>query len=78
MNLNCFQDCSNEEIRAEASTYLIQIQPTLLHFLADEYDDTCSTVFPLLQIILARVSVKLFPPVFFQLTLEYSINATVK
>lgn len=47
-------DCPNEEIRAEASTYFIQIQPTLLHFLADEYDDTCSTVFPLLQIILAR------------------------
>ncbi|KAF8968103.1 armadillo-type protein [Flammula alnicola] len=46
-------ECSNDEIRAEASTYLLQIQPVMLHFLADEYDDTCSTVFPLLHIILA-------------------------
>ncbi|KAF8910650.1 ARM repeat-containing protein [Gymnopilus junonius] len=46
------EDCSNEEIRSEASTYLVQIQPVMLHFLADEYDDTCSTVFPLLQLIL--------------------------
>ncbi|KDR76202.1 hypothetical protein GALMADRAFT_247461 [Galerina marginata CBS 339.88] len=45
-------ECSNEEIRAEASTYLVQIQPVMLHFLADEYDDTCSTVFPLLNLIL--------------------------
>jgi exportin-T len=28
----------------------------MLHFLADEYDDTCSTVFPLLNIILSGVS----------------------
>jgi len=60
--LNYLQDCPNEEIRAEASAYLIQIQPTLLHFLADEYDDTCSTVFPLLQIILARVGFELVAP----------------
>ncbi|KAF8808727.1 ARM repeat-containing protein [Phlegmacium glaucopus] len=45
-------DCPNEEIRAEASTYLDQIKPVVLHFLADEYDDTCSTVFPLLHLIL--------------------------
>jgi len=49
------QDCPNEEIRAEASTYLDQIKPVVLHFLADEYDDTCSTVFTLLQLILTSV-----------------------
>ncbi|KAF8149977.1 ARM repeat-containing protein [Crassisporium funariophilum] len=46
------EECSNEEVRAEASTYLVQIQPVVLHFLSDEYDDTCSTVFPLLHLIL--------------------------
>ncbi|KAF9477931.1 ARM repeat-containing protein [Pholiota conissans] len=46
-------ECTNEDIRAEASNYLLQIQPAMLHFLADEYDDTCSTVFPLLNIILS-------------------------
>ena len=54
------QDCPNEEIRAEASTYLVQIKPVVLHFLADEYDDTCSTVFPLLHLILNSVSCILF------------------
>jgi exportin-T len=54
------QDCPNEEIRAEASTYLVQIKPVVLHFLADEYDDTCSTVFPLLHLILTSVSRILF------------------
>ncbi|PPQ69074.1 hypothetical protein CVT26_003549 [Gymnopilus dilepis] len=46
------EECPNDEVRTEASTYLVQIQPVMLHFLADEYDDTCSTVFPLLQLIL--------------------------
>ena len=55
-----FQDCANEEIQAEASTYLLQIKPVVLHFLADEYDDTCSTVFPLLHLILTSVSSFLF------------------
>ena len=50
------QDCPSEEIQAEATTYLVQIKPVLLHFLADEYDDTCSTVFPLLHLILSSVS----------------------
>ena len=50
------QDCPSEEIQAEATTYLVQIKPVLLHFLADEYDDTCSTVFPLLHLILNSVS----------------------
>lgn len=28
----------------------------MLRFMADEYDDTCSTIFPLLQSILGSVS----------------------
>ena len=35
---------------------LNQILPVLLRFMADRYDDTCSTVFPLLQTILSGVS----------------------
>ncbi len=54
------QECSNEEIRTEATNYLLQIQPAMLRFLADDYDDTCSTVFPLLQVILAGVSSSCF------------------
>ena len=50
------KDCQNEEICAEASTSLAQILPVMLRFMADEYDDTCSTVFPLLQTILSGVS----------------------
>ncbi|KAF8227304.1 ARM repeat-containing protein [Tricholoma matsutake] len=46
-------DCPHEAIRSEASTYLTQIQPVMLRFLADPYDDTCSTVFPFLQVILS-------------------------
>ncbi|KAF8896374.1 armadillo-type protein [Infundibulicybe gibba] len=45
-------DCPNEDVRSEASVYLTQILPVMLRFLADEYDDTSSTVFPLLQVIL--------------------------
>ncbi|EKM58374.1 uncharacterized protein PHACADRAFT_117257 [Phanerochaete carnosa HHB-10118-sp] len=41
-----------EDIRAEASQLLSQCLPVLLRFMADEYDDTCSTVFPFLQAIL--------------------------
>ena len=58
------QDCPSEEIQAEATTYLVQIKPVLLHFLADEYDDTCSTVFPLLHLILNSVSRILLLPFF--------------
>lgn len=54
--IRAHQECSNEEIRTEATNYLLQIQPAMLRFLADDYDDTCSTVFPLLQVILAGVS----------------------
>ncbi|KAF5382216.1 hypothetical protein D9615_004331 [Tricholomella constricta] len=45
-------DCPNEDIRAEASKLMAQLLPVMLRFLADAYDDTCSTVFPLLQVIL--------------------------
>ena len=43
-------------MRSEALKYIIQILPVLLRFLADEYDDTCSTVFPFLQTVLTGVS----------------------
>ncbi|KAF8071976.1 armadillo-type protein [Lyophyllum atratum] len=46
-------DCPDEGVRSEASTHMTQLLPVMLRFLADPYDDTCSTVFPLLQIILS-------------------------
>ncbi|KAI0049750.1 KapM protein [Auriscalpium vulgare] len=42
-----------EEICSEASALLQQILPVMLRFMADEYDDTCSTIFPMLQTVLA-------------------------
>ncbi|KAM6504507.1 Armadillo-type fold [Amanita muscaria] len=45
-------DSPTEDVRSEATAQLEQIQPVMLQFLADEYDDTCNTVFPLLQSIL--------------------------
>ena len=50
------QDCPIEDIRSEATIYLEQVLPVILRFLADEYDDTSSTVFPFLQGILTSVS----------------------
>lgn len=50
------QEAPDEGIRAEANRLLEQILPTMLRFMADEYDDTSSTVFPLLQALLASVS----------------------
>lgn len=35
---------------------MTQLLPVMLRFLADPYDDTCSTVFPMLQVILSGVS----------------------
>lgn len=49
------QECSDDVIRSEASQLLAQILPVMLCFMADEYDDTCSTVFPTLQTILSSV-----------------------
>ncbi|CAL1716709.1 unnamed protein product [Somion occarium] len=43
-----------EDVRNEALQMLNQILPVMLRFMADEYDDTCSTVFPLLQNLLGR------------------------
>ncbi|RDX57282.1 ARM repeat-containing protein [Lentinus brumalis] len=45
-------DCPDQSVREEAAQLLGQILPVMLRILADEYDDTCSTVFPLLQTIL--------------------------
>ncbi|KAF8656825.1 hypothetical protein AX16_002373 [Volvariella volvacea WC 439] len=47
------EEPQSAEIRQEASNYLVQIQPVMLRFMKDEYDDTCNTVFPLLQHVLA-------------------------
>lgn len=45
-----------EEIRNEATSYLEQILPVMLRFMEDDYDDTASTVFPMLQVVLAMAS----------------------
>lgn len=45
-----------EEIRNEATSYLEQILPVMLRFMEDDYDDTASTVFPMLQVVLALAS----------------------
>jgi hypothetical protein len=34
----------------------------MLRFLADPYDDTCSTVFPFLQVILSSVRILRYTP----------------
>lgn len=46
-------DCSDGEISCEASKLMTQLLPILLRFLADPYDDTSSTVFLSLQVILS-------------------------
>ncbi|KAI0067464.1 ARM repeat-containing protein [Artomyces pyxidatus] len=46
-------DSPTEDIRSEATSLLQQTLPVMLHFMADEYDDTCSTIFPMLQTVLA-------------------------
>lgn len=46
------EDCPKPEVVAEANQHLNQILPVMLRFMADEYDDTCSTIFPLLQTVL--------------------------
>ena len=49
------QEALLEDIKQEATQLLNQVLPIMLRFMADEYDDTCSTVFPLLQNILLGV-----------------------
>ncbi|KAL6302369.1 ARM repeat-containing protein [Sparassis latifolia] len=46
-------ECPNADVRSEASRLLHQILPVMLRFMADAYDDTCSTIFTLLQTILS-------------------------
>ncbi|KAG9225031.1 hypothetical protein CCMSSC00406_0001818 [Pleurotus cornucopiae] len=46
-------DCSDQAIRTEATQYLNQILPVVLRFMADEYDDTSSTIFTLLHTVLS-------------------------
>ncbi|KAJ7593086.1 armadillo-type protein [Mycena floridula] len=46
-------ESQDESIRAEASSYLNQLLPVMLRFMSDEYDDTSSTIFALLQTILS-------------------------
>lgn len=46
-----------EDVKNEATRLLNQALPILLRFMADEYDDTCSTIFPFLQTVLGSVCV---------------------
>ncbi|KAJ6505980.1 armadillo-type protein [Mycena vulgaris] len=50
--LKLVEDATSEDITSEASILLAQILPVLLRFMADDYDDTCTTIFPFLQTIL--------------------------
>ncbi|KAG1747210.1 armadillo-type protein [Suillus paluster] len=55
LELSKLTDVESEkpEVAAEAARLLEQILPVMLRFMSDKYDDTCSTVFPLLQAVLA-------------------------
>lgn len=57
--LTLYQENANEKISSEASGMLTHILPVMLQFMADEYDDTCSTIFPLLSNLLSGVSTPL-------------------
>ncbi|KAJ8515674.1 hypothetical protein ONZ45_g6962 [Pleurotus djamor] len=46
-------ECTDQTIRSEASELLNQILPVMLRFMADEYDDTSSTIFTLLHTVLS-------------------------
>ncbi|THH18865.1 hypothetical protein EUX98_g8885 [Antrodiella citrinella] len=46
------EESTTDDVRNDANQLLSQILPVLLRFMADEYDDTCSTIFPLLQNVL--------------------------
>ena len=52
---------ATDAVKAETNSYLEQILPVTLRFMADEYDDTCNTVFPFLQALLTNVSLFLPP-----------------
>ena len=55
-DLNLIQSNASDDVKREAATMLSEIRPTTLRFLADPYDDTTSTIFPLLSSILGTVS----------------------
>lgn len=44
---------ASDAVKAEATSYLQQILPVTLRFMADDYDDTCNTIFPFLQALLS-------------------------
>ncbi|XP_006459374.1 hypothetical protein AGABI2DRAFT_201553 [Agaricus bisporus var. bisporus H97] len=48
--MKLIEEPGTEEIRNEATSYLEQILPVMLRFMEDDYDDTASTVFPMLQV----------------------------
>jgi exportin-T len=48
------EEKSSLDVFSEATRLLDQILPLILRFLSDEYDDTCNTVFPVLQAILTN------------------------
>lgn len=52
-----FQECPIEDVKNEATQLLNQTLPVMLRFMADEYDDTCSTIFPFLQTVLGSVCI---------------------
>lgn len=52
---DCGQNNVDEEIRLGAVELLEQVLPVMRRFLADEYDDTSSTVFPLLTSLFLAV-----------------------
>ncbi|KAJ7066937.1 armadillo-type protein [Mycena amicta] len=46
------EESGNEAVSSEATMLLNQILPVVLRFMADEYDDTSNTVFPMLHAVL--------------------------
>ena len=49
------QNNTSPDIKLGAATMLLEIRKPLIRFLADPYDDTTSTIFPLLSSILGTV-----------------------
>jgi exportin-T len=55
----------------EADQLLHQTLPVMLHFMADEYDDTCSTIFPMLQALFSHVRMLFTCPVLLLIEVQY-------
>lgn len=51
----CLQNNADEDVRLGAGDLLEQVLPVMLRFLADEYDDTSSTMFPFLTSLFLAV-----------------------